>query len=533
MHHADIEAHISAGEPGKALAAIDRILGDESRLNDPVTHAWLYRKKAQCHFMRSETAAAHSSAEASLAAARRAGDRLEEAEAENVLGVVYGETGELEQSVRHLESSYQLHRELNSSRISSVLNNIGNTCLIMDLAERALHYFEQAVDAADAIGGQESIAATAMGNIGRALRALGRVTEALDPLRKSIARFEKQGMESLRVHGLVKLAGALEDAGELVEAEAIYRGALAESTDLKDAGWLFEVQGTLANLMYGQGRHGEARGFFEAAIAGTTDVERILDRPFWRRRLAEIRAADGDAQGAVEELRLAFDELHSVSEKRTEKQVHQVMGRLELQRIEHEKEVYRLKNEELGNALAEVDALRDELETRNAELSELVLRDALTGAFNRRWFMSGIVTEMDRAARYGRPLTLALIDIDHFKSVNDEFGHSVGDAVLIAISDLLGRHTRASDEIARYGGEEFAVIMPETDVAQGRVVCDKLRSRVEAIDWSGQGLDRRVTLSFGVAELRSGDDASSFVDRADRALYRAKEAGRNRVIAES
>jgi diguanylate cyclase (GGDEF)-like protein len=355
----------------------------------------------------------------------------------------------------------------------------------------------------------------------------------LDPLRESISRFERAGMDSFRLHGLVKLAAALEDMGELAEAEAIYRGVLEDAVDREEAAWLSEVHGTLAGLLHRQGRWEEAREVFHAALTGTVEVERDRDRPYWRRRLADIQSSEGELPEAIETLKAAFDELDRVAQERTEEQVHQALGRLELQRIEHEKEVYRLKNEELGNALAEVESLRGELETRNAELSELVVRDALTGVYNRRWFMSRIATEIDRAARYERPLTIALVDIDLFKSVNDDFGHSAGDAVLVGVSEILNRSTRGSDEVARYGGEEFAVIMPETDGEQGRIVCEKLRRSVQEADWSGAGVPRRVTISCGVAQLRPEDTATSLVDRSDRALYRGKESGRNRVIAES
>lgn len=166
--------------------------------------------------------------------------------------------------------------------------------------------------------------------------------------------------------------------------------------------------------------------------------------------------------------------------------------------------------------------------------------DGLTGLFNHRHLQERLQQEIDRARRYGRPLSVVMADIDHFKDFNDAFGHPCGDEALIAVSDTLRRVGRTPDIVARYGGEEFLLVLPETDSSQARIVAERARQCVEALGLPGAaGRSYSMTLSLGVAELAPEDvvqscSKSSLIKRADEALYAAKRSGRNRVcMAES
>ncbi|MFW5729196.1 MAG: diguanylate cyclase, partial [Spirochaetota bacterium] len=461
-----IERRIAAGEVEGALGDLDAVLRESPAAADWAQASWAARKKALCYFMTNRIHDANAVALESRDYARRSGEAFEEAEAENMLGILRGEIGELETAVQHLQRSYELHRSAESPRMATVLNNIGNTYLIMEDAERALAYFRRAVEEARDYPDQSTdlrrVEGTALGNVGRALTALGRPDEAVPVLQESIALFDSLGMETLRVHGLVKLAAALEAAGDDEEAEDLYREALTSAEERNDESWVYELHGSMATLLMKLGRRDEAEPHLRRAINDAPDAASVFEVPYWRRQYSELIEERGDTGGALEEMRRAFRDLEEVAKQRSEKQLYQAMGRLELQRTEHEKELYRLKNEELAAALSEVEALRDELEQRNAELAELVVRDPLTALYNRRWFVSRLETELERSRRYGHTLSVVLLDIDHFKVVNDTYGHAAGDRVLVVLSELLTHHTRTSDEVARYGGEEFALIMPET-----------------------------------------------------------------------
>jgi diguanylate cyclase (GGDEF)-like protein/PAS domain S-box-containing protein len=172
--------------------------------------------------------------------------------------------------------------------------------------------------------------------------------------------------------------------------------------------------------------------------------------------------------------------------------------------------------------------MEDSLLQRQAEIVNLSLTDSLTGVANRRKLDEQLETEMNRVQRYGGTLSIAIADLDHFKSINDEYGHEVGDVVLKAFSRTMESHVRESDLIARFGGEEFVIVMPQSG-------CDAAETVVERIRHSLRRnlippLRHAVTASFGVAEMCAGESLTHLFRRADQALYRAKAKGRNRTV---
>jgi diguanylate cyclase (GGDEF)-like protein len=167
-----------------------------------------------------------------------------------------------------------------------------------------------------------------------------------------------------------------------------------------------------------------------------------------------------------------------------------------------------------------------------AELIALATTDPLTRAANRRSFMESGKTELERRSRTGRPLSLIAIDVDHFKSVNDRYGHAAGDAVLQTLSVTLMTELRSVDVLGRIGGEEFAILLPETALLQAAQVAERLRRAVEGMEVVHGDKSLRVTMSLGVVEVSPGiTGLSEAMNKADAALYRAKASGRNCVIS--
>jgi two-component system cell cycle response regulator len=173
----------------------------------------------------------------------------------------------------------------------------------------------------------------------------------------------------------------------------------------------------------------------------------------------------------------------------------------------------------------------------NVQMSiEAAITDALTGLHNRRYMESHLATLAEQAAVRGRPLSILILDIDFFKSINDTHGHSAGDEVLKEFSRRLKKAVRGIDLACRYGGEEFVVVMPDTDIAMATVVAERLRRRIAAEPFPINQNTRTVqaTISVGIAAMRSAEDLpSTIIKRADQALYRAKSEGRNRVAADA
>lgn len=162
-------------------------------------------------------------------------------------------------------------------------------------------------------------------------------------------------------------------------------------------------------------------------------------------------------------------------------------------------------------------------------VKHLAYRDGLTGVFNRRLFESKMLEELERAVRHSRPLSVLLVDIDGFKKINDEFGHLLGDEVLKQVSSIFLKQTRKNDVVCRYGGDELAVLLPDTNGNNATAVAEKLRRAVA--DCHFPGVPRPVTLSIGIAEYPvHGASRDELINSADRALYAAKQAGRNRSV---
>jgi len=171
-----------------------------------------------------------------------------------------------------------------------------------------------------------------------------------------------------------------------------------------------------------------------------------------------------------------------------------------------------------------------QLERSNTQLRHLSQTDGLTGLYNRATWQAFLDTEFQRGKRYGSEASLVMLDIDHFKPINDTHGHPAGDQVIRKISALIKHNLRQPDLAGRYGGEEFAVILPETNLEGARCFAERLRESVEKTRIDCGSVELAVTISLGVATLASAHaSADHWLEAADRALYKAKESGRNRV----
>ncbi len=203
----------------------------------------------------------------------------------------------------------------------------------------------------------------------------------------------------------------------------------------------------------------------------------------------------------------------------------QVMVNLELRRVSHELEASLQIRESYAR---ELEAHQHTLEHRNMLLEIQCLSDPLTGINNRRAFEHRINSEVERSGRYQVPLSLLLIDIDHFKAFNDRFGHPAGDEVLVMVARALQSSLRRCDSAFRIGGEEFAIVLSHTEPEGALILAERVRMAVEQVAWQA----RSITVSVGVATYSQGD-AAELIAEADAALYAAKAQGRNRVMPAS
>jgi two-component system cell cycle response regulator len=179
-------------------------------------------------------------------------------------------------------------------------------------------------------------------------------------------------------------------------------------------------------------------------------------------------------------------------------------------------------------AAGRTKVLQEELVVQSQRLEALIFEDPLTGLSNRRFILTQLAAQVSAARRHGRPFSVAMLDIDHFKAVNDRHGHAAGDHVLAEVTQVLRRNLRAEDQLGRLGGEEFLALLPDADDPAAAAAAEKLRAEVEhrAIEVEGHAVD--VTISIGWATW-DGEAPDALLRRADDALYDAKHRGRNRV----
>jgi diguanylate cyclase (GGDEF)-like protein len=310
----------------------------------------------------------------------------------------------------------------------------------------------------------------------------------------------------------------------------------------------------LGNVQFVFGHHRAALEYLELAqiqISNVTSETTIHLRTV----TGHVFGSLGQYPEAVFELETAWAQAQELGLKHTERQVLDSLAKVYEAAGEHEKTVRALKalrvlervafDQEVQTRLQnlhveyETDRLkheaslerdrRNELEASNRQLEKLSLEDSLTGAHNRRYLEAFLGHEIARVARQKCDLSLVMLDLDHFKRINDSFSHAVGDRVLVALTQILRASSRKSDVIARIGGEEFVVVMPDTMFAQAQVACERLRVAIERYDWQALHQGLTVTASFGLVQAGADCSADALLALADAKLYEAKRNGRNCV----
>lgn len=279
----------------------------------------------------------------------------------------------------------------------------------------------------------------------------------------------------------------------------------------------------------------EFEGFLVALHQRLTDVQDFLDtaKQGEERSLRNQEKLDADVRRELKDIRVSVEGSDDVSRLRQEIEgmVNRIVAAVDSFHVEEKQR----RNEVFDH----ISSLAQRMESMEAEASELkssleaqrieALRDALTELPNRAAYDEQIEREFSRWRRHGRPLSLCVVDIDHFKSINDSLGHLRGDKVLKLVAREISRRVRSEDFVARYGGEEFIIIMPETDQQSALAAAEKVRASVAECPFNFNNERIPVTASFGVSAFQEGDEIETCFERADKALYRAKGQGRNRV----
>jgi diguanylate cyclase (GGDEF)-like protein len=462
---------------------------------------------------------------------RAVGDRDGESDSLNFLGTVYFDLGDLASALEHYTASLRLKEEIGSALgISHCLNNIGNIHGHLGEYAKALEYHTRALELKRELGDLRG-QAVALVNLGASYEDTADLTRARECFGQALELARSIGERWIEADALRQTADVLRKLDDPAQALEFYARSAAVAAA---AGGITHLEaevriGTglaLATL----GREGEAVAELERALSLAQRIE--ARRLIYEAHLALSQTYEraGDAGQALEHFRAYHRVEDEVFSADAERRIQAVLVKAEVEGAEREAELLRVRNEALTAANEEKARLLEVLRSQAAELDRLSREDALTGLFNRRHVDSALALEWERARRFGRELTVAIADIDHFKAVNDNLSHAAGDEVLRRVARILREGTRAVDVVGRWGGEEFVLLLIETPPERAAQLCEKLRAAVQAHDWSSLAQDLAVTVSIGVAGNGEAADPAALLATADARLYDAKHAGRNRVV---
>lgn len=311
------------------------------------------------------------------------------------------------------------------------------------------------------------------------------------------------------------LGELLVHAGELYEAEALLLTAL----NLAEAGGYQavsqRVRCSIGELHLARGHTKQAKQLLTELLDEAANPPPVSTKLRLHYALYLAHRSEGDTVAAL-------DALESFRRLESQRSMQQLKDKSELMVTRLEADENQRKVLERAYSVAQVHA------TRAVELERMALQDDLTGLGNRRALDLRLAEMVEVARRDDSPLVVVVLDLDHFKRVNDVFGHAVGDRVLVQVAKLLRDNTRPADVVTRTGGEEFVIVMPGIGAPDAFDVCERLRLRISGFQWGAVAPELSVTLSGGIA-CAPEFDTKRLVERADLAMYRAKRAGRNRV----
>ncbi|MEM9181758.1 MAG: diguanylate cyclase [Pseudomonadota bacterium] len=422
-----------------------------------------------------------------------------------------------------LRLSINLHLEHDQREKTGFAHNyIGIAHEELGDLQQAYQNYEQALALANHTA-DRSLQARVLANMGDAMASEGRFDDALKQLERAARQAEQSGENAMLGWIEGARARALAAKGDVEAAGEWFASAIAHCHQDKETRSEAEILLHFSDYLASLGHQTQALENLNSALRIFRAVNARSGVGRAHEKLAQLAEEMGDFEAALTHFREYHQVQTDMLEELATERVQSMVNQRDLERAQMERAVSHLRNVELAEALKEVEA-------QKAELERLSIRDPLTGTYNRRYLDSCLGKEYNFAERHGTALSLAVLDLDHFKQVNDQYSHTVGDEVLKQLVELLLDRVRTEDVLARFGGEEFVLVMPGTDEAGSVRACEKLRVAVERCSWEALESGLKVTISIGVADNQGTCGWSEMMSKADRRLYRAKDAGRNQVF---
>lgn len=555
-------AAMRATDPSALLPILDRLLAEVGPDADELYAAHLHRLRCQTLRDRGEYDRAREDAVEFETIARRLDDPLLISRSLMLHGTIDAEQNNIADALDRFHEARRLLETADEpgelSRVNTAIGVAHNFAL--DFV-RARRYYEEALRLAR-LAGDASLETSALGNLALAVSEIEGPEVGLPMHREALALAEKRG----DLHGLALQNGLicerLMQLDQLAEARATCLEALDQATKLQLSRPLAGLRMTLGDISRAEGNLSEAVAYYETAMEDAAGVVPGVVSAL-HEKLAEIKAELGDTESALHHLQALMALREESHERERQSIVEELEVRYKVEQRERQLEVMtldaRLQEAQLrqrtllllatavGLALACLGALiawrgyrvksrlERELDSRNQELEQAVEQigrlartDSLTGLWNRRAFDELVTDELARSKRSGRPLTIALADIDQFKALNDRLGHQAGDEVLRALSDRLRAAVRRTDSVCRWGGEEFLFLLPDNDTSAALQAMERVRQDLAERPLQVEGESISMTMTFGITPV--DDDIDAAIRRADAAMYEGKRDGRDRVV---
>ncbi len=422
------------------------------------------------------------------------------------------------------------------------LNNIANVYAALGDNAQALDHYRRCLELSRQTGATR-LEARCLANLSEIHIALGRPDEALENSRAAHAIALRYGYRSDECYALMAQGAAHKAAGRVALAVPLLREALSVARSLPDPINECQIHLLLGESALESGALSNARVSLSRAAEMAEELSLKQHIFPIHLGLSRVCKAEGDFQAA-----LAHHERFHALEKEVlgdnaDKRLQAMLVQMDVEKAQkeadfsrQEAELHRLKtvelaqtNQALRQAIENNEQLVEELRAQADELERQASQDGLTGLYNRRYLEGWLTRAFGDAKRGGRPLAVALADVDHFKGINDRYGHQTGDEVLMTVALLLRRACRETDIAARYGGEEFLLALAGTGAAHAAAVCERVRLEIESHPWHEIHPGLAVTVSLGFSDDLSALDHERLLSLADASLYAAKRGGRNRV----
>lgn len=378
--------------------------------------------------------------------------------------------------------------------------------------------------------GNQAARIKALGNFAECALAQGDISEAETACIEALETVEVQGIRQAEPT-LRRLQGrVLCLQGRYEEAEAVLSAGLARASSAGERQSLPLLRAEQGRVAFARGCHATAIELLEEALVLAGEMNRPSDAREVYSYLAEAAEAAGDFATALRHHKEYHWLSQSLQASAADRRLAVSLASLSVEKAQVQARRASQEAQALAEANIQNEALLQQLRAQAHQLTSLVESDPLTGLYNRRFLDRRLTDLLALARRDGTPLSVAVLDLDNFKSINDRFSHETGDFVLQVASRLLSERLRPGDVLVRYGGEEFVLVLPGLSAGEAGHICERLRTAVSGYAWRDIRPDLAVTASIGIADRTDADTPEQLVSIADERLYGAKAAGKDRVV---